>query len=475
MRILFILLLMAGISSCSKLVEVNPPSTSLTGLNVYSSDATAIAVVTGIYAQLGNQGNIASGLKSISLFCGLSADELTLYSGVSSFSYIDYYKNSLSVSLSTGSDVWAAAYPLIYMCNSVIRGLGASNSLTPSVKTELLGEALFLRAFFYFYLTNLYGDVPLVLTTDYKTNAQLSRTPRAQVYQQMITDLTTAQNLLSTSYLDGTLLATSPERLRPNKWAATALLARVYLYMQKWSDAESQADLIINDSSMFRLSKIDTAFLRAGLGNNEAIWQLQSAVSAVVTNTFDAFIFVIPSSGLNSVSHPVYLSQGLVQNFDSADLRRTHWVDSVVVKGVKYYFPYKYKVSAIKTPVSEYSMVMRLGEIYLIRAEARAQQGNIAGAQGDLDAIRARAGVSKTTVSDQTGLLAVIAQERRLELFTEWGHRWLDLKRTQAVDSVMSLVTPNKGGTWNPDWQLFPLPLTDLQSDNKLTQNPGYN
>jgi hypothetical protein len=120
-------------------------------------------------------------------------------------------------------------------------------------------------------------------------------------------------------------------------------------------------------------------------------------------------------------------------------------------------------------------MVFRLAEQYLIRAEARAQQGNVSGSQSDLNAIRTRAGLPNTTANDKASLLTAIQHERQVEMFTEWGHRWFDLKRTGTIDAVMSVIAPAKGGgAWNSNKALLPLPLGDLQADQNLTQNPGY-
>ncbi len=97
-----------------------------------------------------------------------------------------------------------------------------------------MGEARFFRAFCYFYLVNLFGDVPLATTTDSTINARLPRIPSDEVYQQIITDLKEAESLLSTEYLDANLKSYGglPERVRPTKWAASAMLARVYLYQE---------------------------------------------------------------------------------------------------------------------------------------------------------------------------------------------------------------------------------------------------
>src|SRR5258708_3508739 len=231
--LLFLLFVQTG---CKKLIEIPAPVTSISSANVFFSDATAAAVLTGIYTNMssGNSGVNGGfyGIASIFLYPALSADELTLYD-INNAAYLPYYSNELTNSNTGGSsDYWTAIYPVIYVANSAIEGLNNNSALTPSVKQQLMGEAKFMRAFCYFYLVNLYGDVPLVTGTDYKLNAVLPRTSKAQVWQQVIRDLQDAENLLSTNYLDATLLNTTTERVRPTSWAATALLARTYLYTQ---------------------------------------------------------------------------------------------------------------------------------------------------------------------------------------------------------------------------------------------------
>jgi hypothetical protein len=169
------------------------------------------------------------------------------------------------------------------------------------------------------------------------------------------------------------------------------------------------------------------------------------------------------------------LSDSLVYNFDLGDLRALHWIDSISVSGITYYYPWKYKLNYTGAPPVEYPMVLRLAEQYLIRSEARAQQGNLNGAAADLNAIRTRAGLPNTAAVTQQDFLNAIYRERRFELFTEYGHRWLDLIRTGNVNAVMGVVTPEKGGIWVPTDSLYPLPLTEIKADPNLTQNPGYN
>lgn len=466
---------------CKKLVDVNAPVTSVNSANVYASDATAISVLTGLYTTISTNGNYFTGNDGISLYLGLSADEFTLYNGVATTDVKHYYYTNTLISnanMDQGSDFWRPIYNYIYVCNAAIQGLNGSSSLTSSVKQQLLGEATFMRAFFYFYLVNLFGDVPLALTTDYKTNASLARIPQGQVYQQIITDLKNAQEWLSSNYLDGNLQSytSSPQRVRPTKWAAAALLARTYLYVQDWTNAENESDSVINNSALFNLCPLNNVFLA---NSNEAIWQLQPINSQ--ENTADGWEFILPSTGPDNTSpHPVYLSPQLLNSFEPGDQRRVggNWVDSVIVNSSTFYYPFKYKSASLNAPLTESQMVLRLGEQYLVRAEAEAEGagGGLITAINDLNMIRSRAGLANlSSALNQTQVLDTILHERQVELFTELGHRWLDLKRRGNIDGVMTKVCPQKdNSSWNSYQQLYPILFSDIKSDPNLTQNIGY-
>jgi len=474
----FIKLLLAFIiflfSACQKFISVAPPVTSITSTSAYASDATAAAVLTGIYTDIsGTLSTSVNKFRFLSLYAGLSADEFTLWTNITDNQGLLYYTNALisSPNLTVGGDFWSSLYPYIFTCNSAVEGLNQPATLTPAVRKQLLGEAKFMRALFYFYLVNLYGDVPLALGSDYEVNRKLPRSPSAEVYKQIILDLQSADSLLSPEYLDGSLLSTTSERVRPTQAAATALLARVYLYMGDWVNAEASATAVISNPAYSLETDLNSVFLS---NNNEAIWQLQPVIFG--DNTEEARIFIIPPTGPSDdfYTNPVYLSKNQLAAFEPNDNRRVNWVDSSIVSNDTFYYPYKYKVNAIGSPVTEYLTVLRLAEQYLIRAEARTQQNEIIGAQIDINAIRSRAGLQNTIASDQSSLLTAILHERQVELFTEWGHRWLDLKRAGTVNSVMSIVTPQKGGTWNTNWQWYPLPYSDLQNAPQLKQNSGY-
>jgi len=452
------------VTSCKKFVDVPPPVTEQVTTNVFNSDNSAIAAQLSLYAQLYNWP------WNLHRETALSSDEMTNYATDQTSK--DTYLNSLNAANDASSlQIWSKAYNLIYQENAVLSNLATSNGITAAVKQQLIGEAHFIRGYLYFYLTNFYKNVPLVLSTDYSVNSGVSNTPQAQVYGQIISDIQQAQNLLSTNYLDATTLAVTTDKVRPTKMAATALLARTYLYYASlgntgyFSKADSAATAVIGNSA-FSLVSLSSVFLK---NSGEAIWQILPQSTASYTTEGQAFFLnASPGSGLNNSAT---ISPQLLSAFETGDQRKTTWMGQYQT----YYFPYKYKDNATSSPNSgEYTMMLRLAEQYLIRAEAEVQEGNSVNALNDLNAIRKRAGLGNYVgATDNASLLAAIAHERQVELFCE-GDRWLDLKRTKTIDAVMSVVTPQKGGgSWNSIQQLYPIPVTDIQNGSIL-QNPGY-
>lgn len=466
----FVLML---VSSCKKYLNIDPPDTSASAQSVYTNDAQAAGVLTAVYGKMSGNGatGFATGRGSVTLYTGLTSDELETYAA-SGASFVDYYTYNVSMMPDLAA-IWTDIYSQIYLCNAAIEGISRSTGVSANMKKQLIGEARFARAFLHFYLVNLYGDVPLITTTDYKANSLVSRTPRATVYQQIIDDLTEARNLLTDAYRlpNGN---TTADRLRPNKAAATAMLARVNLYLGEWAKAEALASELI-DNVNYSLTPLANIYSTT---SREAIWQL--AVVVTQQNTYDGntFIRTVPPNG----SEPVSLTSRMVNAFVAGDQRKTNWIDSITVATVKYYYPKKYKVKGgtpATTVISEHLTPLRLAEQYLIRAEARTKQGKLTGAnsaQSDINVIRTRAGLSNTTATTEADLLLAIEQERRIELFCEFGHRWFDLKRTGRLDAVMSAFAPLKGTTWNSNVQLYPLPRAEMDKNPNLRpQNPGYN
>ena len=446
-------LLAAG--SCRKLLQVPTPQDEISAGEVFSSDSNALSALSGMYIQImNNPQSLLNG--GMSLYGGLSSDELN---NTMPNAFIDEFRlDSLTAANLLCSNLYTGAYNTIYTANSMLAALQGANGVSPNMGSELQGEAEFVRALVYFYLVNLYGGVPLVTTTDFTVSSVQPQASVDDVYKQIVTDLQDAEGRLSVRYISDS--AYPGARTRPNQAAATALLARVWLYEGQWGRAELAADTVIANPRYQLVTDLNQVFLAT---SPEAIWQLQPVYNNLATAEGNLFI---PRSG----AKPGYtLTPELLASWEPGDLRRAAWTDSVVSPAV-YVYPYKYKEASNNPPNSEYEIVLRLAEMYLIRAEARAEQGNTAGAAADLNIVRQRAGLPPTTATDPAVLLAAILHERQIEFFAEWGHRWLDLKRTGAVTSVLSAEKSH----WDVTDALYPIPANELTENPKLVQNPGY-
>lgn len=451
-----ILLLVLLVQGCTKFTDVPLPIDQISTNVVFSDDAKASAAARGLYSVT------VSGLYypfsgGLTLFMGLAADELQ--TGSSSLDFQEYYKNAVSSTNTYNyTYMWGQLYSSIYQANAIVESLEKSEGVTAAAKLQIGGEARFIRALSNFYLVNLYDSIPLVTGTDYVTNSLLARSGPEKIYDLIIEDLQFAQTNLGTNY------TATGQRIRANKWTATALLAKVYLYRQQWKEAEEQASAVIN-SGVYKLERFNNVFLNS---SQEAIFQLVPPATNLYT--WDGYIFV--TSGI--ASHQ--LTQVLLNAFEENDQRKVNWIKTNTVSGTSYYSPYKYKVnSGTGTAKTEYTTVMRLAEQYLIRAEARANQDNTTDAITDLDSIRNRAGLPLVSVANpgitKTDLLDAILHERQVELFSELGQRWLDVKRTGKAAAIFGT---NKTG-WVPEDALMPIPFKDIQRDPNLTQNKGYN
>jgi hypothetical protein len=247
-KIKFICLVLSVVtifSSCKKFVEIDPPRTELITPTVFATDETAKAAMNDVYIQMRNSfGFAGGGFVGISCLASLSADESVAYfqgDPASTQDYKEFSDNSLTPDNTWVLGLWTDLYNCIYKANAVLEGLTTSTGISAGTKKQLTGEAKFIRAFCHFYLTNLWGDVLLITTTDYRVNNTMPRSPKAQVYQQIIADLKDAQNLLPDDYS-----FSANARVRVNKSVATALLARAYLYTEDWVNAEMQASTLIN-------------------------------------------------------------------------------------------------------------------------------------------------------------------------------------------------------------------------------------
>lgn len=234
------------------------------------------------------------------------------------------------------------------------------------------------------------------------------------------------------------------------------------LYTSRWQQAESEANVIINSGLYALETDLNNVFLN---GSSETIWQLKPVRPGF--NTYEG-LEILPASPF---SIPTYLvSSALRNSFENGDNRKGSWIKFRVFNNDTLYFPYKYKVPN-GASLTEYYMVFRISEIYLIRAEAAINQNKVSDAISDINIIRGRAGLSNTLANGISSLKLAIEHERRSELFCEWAHRWYDIKRTGRANDILS---PLKTSTWQLTDTLWPIPQQEINLNPTLLQNPGY-
>ncbi len=456
-------LLMIVSSGCEKMIAIDPPLNEVSTASVFGSDKTATSARSGMFSSLAATTTQGSYLT---IYSSLQADDLIYTSTVAGLQ--EYYYNTYTA-LSTGqTSVFSEWYTVIYRANSIIEGLQKYSGTSDAIKKQYTAEAKLVRAYCYFNLVNTFGDVPLVVTADVTVTAHQPRETVANVYTQIIADLTEAKANLLTDYS-----ATANDRIGVNRFTAAGLLARVYMFTGDYASAESNASEVIG-SSLYSLIPSATMGTALFVKNSaESIWQMPPPISATNQYTVEGSNLVPTTYTISTIIYRI--SPNLTQNFVSTDLRRTKWMNDAIISGTTYSVAFKYKYPtnalAVTAGVTEYQTVMRLAEQYLIRAEARARIGtNLSGALSDLNVIRSRASVTTSTTTVAATLLDEIALENRKELFCEQGFRWFNLKRTGQADAVIGALKT----TYKPTAKLLPIPQSAIDANPNLTQNPGY-
>jgi hypothetical protein len=442
--------------SCDDFVDVDSTNSRVTTDVVFNDDNTAKAAMIGAYYDMANSVINAGRESNMNMLSGLSSDELVL--NRRNENLVQFLGNSLTPINPVILNVWNSLYKVIYEVNAIIEGVESSDGLSSNVRDELLGEARFVRAFCYFYLVNFFGDVPIVKDTDYRKNSLLVRSDASDIYNFIVDDLLSAKGLLSDNY-------PASQRTHPNSMAVSAFLAKVYLFLNEWEKAEAESSVVIGNSNYEIVQNPDEVFL---IESKEAIWQIAPIDN--LNNANEAISYVIVSS-----PKTLGLRDEFVDVFEDGDVRLSNWIGYVVVSGDTVYYPHKYKLQATGLPTKQYSVILRLSEQYLIRAEARARLENLSGAIEDLDVVRRRAGVlligDTNPLIGQFDLIIAIDNERRRELFTESSNRWFDLKRTQSAVDVLSVFKNDFVG----DDGLYPIPQIEFRKNPNLgDQNHGY-
>lgn len=450
----FVFFLLIGATACTKSLNVTPKYV-IDIEKAFSNDSMANLQMAGLYSQISNSQEFTT---NFSLDLGYVSDELeplswNAISGASGYTLYNYKLRSLDATTNT---YWSDLYTYIYTVNIDIEGINESTGMSDEKKNQYLGELYTMRAYLYYYLTSFYGAIPYVTTGNYKESLALKQTSTDSILLNGENDIVKAQSLLSNDYpTDG--------KYRINLQAANAILSRIALSRKDYSLVISSASDVIN-SNLYSLESLDNMFQSS---SNETILQMWSLYDYTYIGNS-----AVSSSGVYGVTHTN--DNNLYDDFSADDKRKNEFIAKLDDgEGDTVYAPYKYKNNGVdmNTDITENTILIKLDEVYLNRAEAYANSNNLSAALADLNKIRTRAGLSAiSSIGSSDALLSLIYEERRKELCFEFADRWITLKRTNQANTVLGAFKPTE---WTSTAQLFPIPLDDLKKSS-LTQNPGY-
>lgn len=385
--------------------------------------------------------------RSYITFADLAADNLAHPADATSSDYAEIDNNGILPENSAISGLWSAIYDGINRANNVIVKVPDMADMTETEKSEALGELYFIRALNHFNLMNYFGAIPIKIDPTVGVgNLDAGRDPVGDVYDQIFTDLT---------YAGEHLAASASNKTRASKYAAIGLMARVALYKGNYDLAYEKANDVIVNGGYTLLDNYGNIFAADACA--ESIFEID--FTEVDRNRIAEYNFPKSLNGRREVAP----DESLLSAYETGDVRKGY---SIAYDGT---LAYANKYNDLSKGADNI-IVIRLAEMYLIRAEAEAHKtgANISAIQDDINVIRTRAGLPPTAVSTIDGLLTAIEKERRVEFAFE-GQRWFDLVRTGRAMEVLPHVT-------NINKTLFPIPSDELLTNNSpdMKQNPGY-
>jgi hypothetical protein len=451
-KVTYIFSLLLLFTSCNKFLEVQP-KLQVDQREAITNAGTAKTAANGLFNLLANNSYYGSNFPALAY---LSAGDIQWSGSQSDPSEIT--KHLTSATNGYVQSAWSAIYKTISQANYILANVPKVNDplLTPALRNQYLGEAYFVRALAYFDLARGWGGVQLILnpTNASTDNVGIQRSSLADTYAQVLKDLNAAEPLVPTGV----------NRNRITLRTVQALKARFYLYQKQWTLAEQFATSVIGDNANYALVTPYSAFFaNNAVATNESVLEL--AYTASNTNGHSNW-WLPPALGGRREWSPNDALVALLNNPAIGGNRNT-LIAQTAPPGNLWYGKLYYRNPLGTDP----AYVIRIAELYLIRSEARAQQGNLIGpnsAQSDLNAVRARANVAASTAATLDDILLALEKERQVEFPFE-ADRWFNLVRTDRAQTVLGL--PDK------HLYLFPIPYNETLVDPGLAganRNPGY-
>ncbi|MEO5590746.1 MAG: RagB/SusD family nutrient uptake outer membrane protein [Gemmatimonadaceae bacterium] len=475
------------LQGCSDLLTESPKDI-LTIENFYQTDADARAAVAATYRPLSDLGLFGTAMKSALI---MAADDarvgpLEVNASIIAVSTLAFNPAIPRVSFQP----WDAWYDIITKSNLIIETFPGKSTMSEAVRSQVVGEAKFLRALSYFYLVRLWGDVPLV-TTAADQVGKPSRTPAADVFAQIIRDATEAEAALPASW-------GASDKGRAPKGAAQTLLSDVYLWrssaMQKneWQQATDAAQRVIA-SGVYKLEpNYLNAFNPGSQNRGEEIFAAQGTASTNGPEIRTADMFYPQEMGANGTggfAAVVPLPWSVDSSYAVGDYRKdvTYFTSGKTITGQTVTFAphvFKYRPTAHPGPQDTNWPIYRYAEVLLFNAEALNELGRTTEAVTFLNQVRARARNGTGTENraqpanysgalTQSAVRDAIIEERRIETVFE-GDRWFDLIRRGPAYFLNAMKRDPHATDVSATDMLWPIPQRAIDANSNLTQNPGY-
>ncbi|GAA4799406.1 RagB/SusD family nutrient uptake outer membrane protein [Olivibacter ginsenosidimutans] len=409
------------------------------------------------------------------------------------------------------NDYFNNSYVGISRANTILERIEGA-AFDQSAKDPIIGETKFLRAYYYFNLVRYFGGVPLYLKETIKQeDAFLPRSSVDEVYDVVISDLKEAIEKLPAPVF--------PQSGRATKGAASMMLAEVYMTRKDFAAAEPLLRSITTMGYSL-LSKYDDVFLPANKNSKESIFEIQfmqgnqgqesmftywfipkstdvSLLTGIKTNTVNSGGFNVPTddmmadyeAGDSRKDASVGVAEGIIGSDGSFTIQAVKSSDGYTTpagKIAKFYIKKYLHTHSRERNTDDNWPIYRYSDALLSLAECLNENGKAGEALEYINQVRKRAGAElpPVTVTGKEALAEAIAHERRVELAFE-NHRWHDLVRTGKAIEVMNAHGIEMKQQYNyisknaynltENRLIFPIPYLELQLNNQLTQNPGYN
>lgn len=500
LTVMLILLVFAG---CQSLTE--DPKGTLTPVTYFKTQSDLDASVTAMYIRLARDGGWGFTNKETSYF---GSDDYTTDPGLNKQDFRDFDKLAGGSTNQSIVSQWQGPWETIYQANNVITNYENVES-TAELKNAAAGQAYFLRALCYYYLVRTFGPVPVILGT-IDVNERPPRDEITKVYAAVISDLQMAK----------TMLGTAPAQGKPNKYAASALLADVYLTMAGWplnqvsnyALAAAEAKTVI-DAKVYNLN---TPYDQVFTTNNssESIFALQYNVSGGLPNRrFGSSnipldeVAVDGSSGWDDVYPEIAFFENApkctrtdqtfyttlkLRQADKTSFKLVPWSSAETHAQHPYYKKFRAglngdgvketatEILSIQPSTNKATDIIRYPLVLLCYAEASAMaSAPAADSYAAINQVRKRAGLPDLTPGlSQTAFRDAVVYERAYEFAGEFGVRWFDIVRLQLLPQIIAARKPVENpippGTNLNQKYLAPVPYTEMVRNPDWQQNEGY-